>query len=86
MEITISEAIKKRIKELMKSLNISENELATRAGVTTSTLNSFMKSKASSCTMSTLGKICSGLGVTLAEFFSHPYFKLRIVGPLLVDN
>ncbi|HIV01317.1 MAG TPA: hypothetical protein IAA62_02030 [Candidatus Caccopulliclostridium gallistercoris] len=45
-----------------------------------------MKSKASSCTMSTLGKICSGLGVTLAEFFSHPYFKLRIVGPLLVDN
>ena len=86
MEITISEAIKKRVKEVMKEQHISENELATRAGVTTSTLNSFMKTKGSTCTMTTLGKICCGLGLTLAEFFAHPYFRLRVVGGLLVGE
>ena len=45
-----------------------------------------MKSKEASCTLTTLGKVCYGLGITLAKFFSHPYFKLKVVGKSLVGE
>ncbi len=86
MEMKLSYVIKKIIQEKMKELKITENELATRSGLTTSTLNSFMNNKNASCTMTTLAKVCFGLNITLQEFFSHPYFKMKIVGDVLIDD
>lgn len=86
MEISISEAIRLRISTMMKEQKISENELATCSGVTTSTLNSFMNNNKSSCTMNTLAKVCCGLGISVAEFFSHPYFKMKVVGNSLISE
>ena len=86
MEISLSNAVKNRIREKMTEQKISENELATRSGITTSTLNSFMNNKCSSCTISTLGKICFGLDISISEFFRTKEFNMKLNGTNLTDE
>ncbi|MCM1114613.1 MAG: helix-turn-helix domain-containing protein [Clostridium sp.] len=68
------EAIVKRIDELCKEKEIALNELATRSGVTPSTVYSVMLAERKDISISTLTKICDGLDITLKDFFSAEYF------------
>lgn len=68
------EAIVKRISELCKDKGIALNELATRSGVTPSTVYSVMLPERKDISISTLAKICDGLDITLKNFFSAEYF------------
>lgn len=68
------EAIVKRINELCKDKGIALNELATRSGVTPSTVYSVMLPERKDISISTLTKICDGLDITLKNFFSAEYF------------
>lgn len=61
--------INKRILELCRKKNISQYELSKRAGLTQSSISTLM-SRGSEPKISTLQKICGGLGMTLAQFFT----------------
>ena len=58
----------KRVKKYRERAGLTQNGLATKAGVAPSYIPDIEKGK--KCpTVQTLGYICFGLGITLAEFF-----------------
>ena len=67
--MTTGEAIKKRILDLCEANGITVNKLATLSGITQSTLSNIMSLRNNSTTVSTVKKMCDGLGITLVEFF-----------------
>ncbi len=76
--MTTGEAIKKRILDLCEVNGITVNKLATLSGITQSTLSNIMSLRNNSTTVSTVKKICDGLGITLVEFFDcEDFFHLE---------
>jgi transcriptional regulator with XRE-family HTH domain len=59
----------RRITEIRTSQGISLTNLAKRSGIAQSSL-SYIESGKTQPTVETVHKICSALGITLAEFFS----------------
>lgn len=71
----IGEAVRKRILELCKENKITVNKLSTLSGITQSTLNNITGGRNNSTTVSTVKKICDGLGISIKEFFESDYFE-----------
>lgn len=74
MSVNIGEAVKDRILELCQQKNISVNKLSTLSGVTQSTLNNIVSGRNRNTTISTIKKLCDGLGITIQEFFQSNVF------------
>ena len=72
--MTIGEAVRQRILQLCERKNISVNKLCTLSGVTQSTINNNINGRNNSMTVSTLKKLCDGLGITIQEFFDSEIF------------
>ena len=70
----IKEAIVKRIKNICLERGIKYNELATRSGVTPSTVYS-MLDPSRDLSVITLKKLCDGLDMTITEFFDDDIFR-----------
>ena len=73
--MTIGEAVRRRIVELCQEHNISFNKLSSISGITQSTINNIISGRNNSTTVSTLKKICDGLGITINEFFLSDLFS-----------
>ena len=71
--MTSNEAICKRISDLCKEQNITYYALASRAAIPKSTLMNILSG--TNTTVATINKICSGLGITMYEFFQSEYFE-----------
>lgn len=71
----IGEAVKERILELYREKNISINKLSTMSGVTQSTVNNIVSGRNRSATISTIKKLCDGLGITIEQFFDSDLFR-----------
>lgn len=71
----IGEAVRLRILELCKINGITVNKLATNCGITQSTLSNIMGGRNKSTTVSTIQKVCDGLGITIDEFFHTEMFR-----------
>ena len=71
----IKEAIVKRIKNICLERGIEYNELATRSGVTPSTVYSMLDPSRRDLSVITLKKLCDGLDMTITEFFDDDIFK-----------
>ena len=71
----IGEAVKKRILELCREKNISINKLSSMSGVTQSTVNNIVSGRNRSVTISTIKKLCDGLGITIEQFFDSDLFR-----------
>ena len=71
----VKQAVVNRFLEICKEQNINPNELATRAGVTPSTVYSVLDGKQKDISLVTIKKLCDGLGIKLGEFFSTPEFN-----------
>ena len=69
-----STAVRQRILELCAHRGITVNRLATRSGVTQSTVNNIVSGRNHSATVATIKKLCDGLDITLREFFDTPVF------------
>ena len=69
-----STAVRQRILELCAQRGITVNRLATRSGVTQSTVNNIISGRNHSATVATVKKLCDGLDITLREFFDTPVF------------
>ena len=58
-----------RIKQLSRERNYSNYELAKRSGIPYSTLNTLLL-KGAQPSLPTLKRLCSGLGISLQQFFT----------------
>ena len=70
----VKEAIVARFCQLCREQNINPNELATRSGITPSTVYSMLDARRRDISAVTVKKLCDGLGVTLGAFFNTPEF------------
>ncbi|MBQ8001619.1 MAG: helix-turn-helix transcriptional regulator [Ruminococcus sp.] len=73
--MNIGEAVRLRIIELCKNRNITVNKLSTVSGITQSTLNNIISMRNNSTTISTIKKVCDGLGITIQDFFNSDLFN-----------
>jgi len=73
--MNIGEAVKERILELCRERDITINKLSTMSGVTQSTINNIVSGRNNSTTISTIKKLCDGLGITIEEFFRAELFR-----------
>lgn len=71
----VKEAVVIRFQELCQQQHIRLNELATRSGVTPSTVYSMVNKRRHDITLVTIKKLCDGLEISLTEFFSSPIFE-----------
>lgn len=73
--MTVGEAVRLRILQLCELNNISINKLSSISGVTQSTVNNIVSGRNNSTTVSTIKKLCDGLGITIDEFFHSELFS-----------
>ncbi len=73
--MTLNEAIKKRLDELIKEKDIKMAKLSLNSGLTPSTIFDFLYGKTKYPKIITLYKICLGADITLNEFFDKDYFN-----------
>ena len=73
--MNIGEAVRGRILELCRERDISLNRLSSMSGVTQSTVNNIVSGRNRSTTISTIKKLCDGLGITIEEFFHSDLFR-----------
>ena len=71
----IGEAVRERIIELCRENDISINKLCTMSGVTQSTVNNIVSGRNNSATVSTIKKLCDGLGISIEDFFHSELFR-----------
>ena len=72
--MTVKDAVAKRFEQLCEQRGIRPNELATISGVTPSTVYSMLDPSRQRVSVTTVKKLCDGLGITLGYFFSCPLF------------
>lgn len=72
--MTAGEAVRERIMQLIRERNITVNKLAMRSGITQSTLQNITGGRNHSASVSTIQKLCDGLGITLRQFFDSDLF------------
>lgn len=72
--MTVGEAVRQRIIQLCQEHNLSINKLSGISGVTQSTVNNIVSGRNNSATVSTIKKLCDGLGITIEEFFHSDLF------------
>ncbi len=72
--MTVKDAVAKRFEQLCDQRGIRPNELATRAGVTPSTVYSMLDPSRQRVSIATIKKLCDGLEITLGQFFSCALF------------
>ena len=73
--MNIGEAVKERILELCNERGLTLNKLSTISGVTQSTVNNIVSGRNNSATVSTVKKLCDGLGITITDFFTSELFQ-----------
>ena len=73
--MNIGQAVRERILELCQDRGISVNKLSNLSGITQSTLNNIISGRNNSTTVSTIQKLCDGLGISIEEFFHSELFR-----------
>lgn len=73
--MNVGDAVRQRILELCDKHDISVNKLSNISGVTQSTVNNIVSGRNNSATVSTIKKLCDGLGITIEEFFNSEVFR-----------
>ena len=70
----VKDAVVQRFQDLCFKKDIRFNELATRSGVTPSTVYSLMDPRRREVSITTIKKLCDGLEISLKEFFDASVF------------
>lgn len=74
INMQLSQALRKRIKNLLKENNMNIWKLYKKTGVPVSTLSYFLNGKRELINLKTLLHICEGFNIELKEFFNDPLF------------
>lgn len=70
----VKDAVVVRFLEICKERGMKLNELATRSGVTPSSVYSMVDERRRELSINLIKKLCDGLDMTLGEFFSTKLF------------
>jgi len=70
-------AVAKRIKEILKTRNMTQYELFKLSGLPQSTISTILKGELITIKLSSIYEICSGLNIEFSEFFDCSYLKLE---------
>ena len=70
----VSEAIRRRLKELLDERHLTPYKLSFLSGISTSVVSDCLREKVKEPTISSIIHMCEGLGIQLSEFFDSPYF------------
>lgn len=73
--MSIKEAVVCRFKDICEERHIKYNELATRSGVTPSTVYSMMDNNRKDLSIITVKKLCDGLDISIIDFFNSERFE-----------
>lgn len=73
--MTLSEAVKKRIIELLELNKMNVNQLAIKSGINPATIRSILKSRCKTPNMTTIHYICIGFQISLSEFYNSDLFN-----------
>ena len=73
--MTVSEAISKRIKQLLNERNMTVYRLGENAGVLHGTLNGIVNCKNKAVNLAIVIKIAKGFDMDISEFLNDPIFK-----------
>lgn len=73
--MNIGEAVRLRILDLCRERDLTINKLSSMSGVTQSTVNNIVSGRNNSATISTIKKLCDGLGITIEVFFNSDLFR-----------
>lgn len=73
--MTLSEAMRKRIKKLLRQNDMNIWALCKQTGIPASTLSYFMSGKRELINLKTLLHVCEGFEMELKEFFDDQIFK-----------
>ena len=71
----IKDALRLRILQLCEERHMSINGLCAVCGITQSTLSNITCGRVNSVNVSTVQKICDGLGIDLPTFFESDLFR-----------
>ena len=72
--MAVKDAVVERFSAICRERNIKLNELANLSGVTPSTVYSMADPARREVSITTIKKLCDGLGISLGEFFSSSVF------------
>ena len=75
MTKTVGDCVAERIVDLCNDRKITLNRLSNICGINQSTLNNIVSRNNRCANVSTVKKICDGLGITLVEFFDTEEFR-----------
>ena len=70
----LSQAVRKKITNLIEERNINVSKLSTMAGISRSTLSKFLAGKRKIIRLDIIENICEGLNIKLKDFFDDPIF------------
>ena len=76
--MTYSDAIVKRLQDLILERGITVNKLATLSGITQSTLDNMMRGKTRNPKLKTLHRLARGLDMTVAQLLDFPEMENTI--------
>ena len=71
----VKDAVVERFKDICEYKNLKPNELATKAGVTPSSVYSMLDETRRNVSIVLIKKLCDGLDMTLEEFFTSEIFN-----------
>jgi len=71
----VSEAVRVRILELCEEHHVTVNGLSNMSGITQSTVRNIVSGRNRSTKVSTIKKLCDGLGITVDDFFHCELFR-----------
>ncbi len=72
--MTMQDAILKRIEQLKSASNLTQYAMCEKAGIPQTTVISFKRKRSRDIGVTNLYRICTGLGVSIIEFFDSPLF------------
>ncbi len=70
----LSEAVRLRIKQLLKENNMKVWDLCKATGIPCSTLSTFLTGKTKLLKINTILHICEGFNIQLKDFFTDEFF------------
>ncbi|MCD8208383.1 MAG: helix-turn-helix transcriptional regulator [Bacteroidales bacterium] len=73
--MTMTEAVAARIDDILRERKMSRWQLAEASNLPFGTIGNIFKGSSKSVTLSTLGTLCHGLGMSMSEFLDCEYFR-----------
>ena len=73
--MSVTQAVKRRFEQLCYDRNLNFCQLASMSGVPYTTVKSIFYGQSQNPGISTIKKLCDGLGITITDFFDTEEFR-----------